>query len=199
MTHLHHQVHKPSTSRSEEKEKLAEQIYKPIAPFPNRLTNTKANAQMEKIRETFNLLQINVPLLDAIQQIPSYAKFLKNMCIKKRKTNIPKKVFLATNISELLSRPIHMNYKYPRCPIISCIIGQTTINQTLLDLGASINLLPFLVHQQFGLSVLRPTRVTIQLADHSGKVLKGKSLMSLYGLRSSSTSWISLFWKHNPY
>ena len=57
----------PSTSRFEEKEKSAEPTHKPIAPFPNRLTNTKTNAQMEKIREMFNQVQINVPLFDAIQ------------------------------------------------------------------------------------------------------------------------------------
>ena len=58
---------------------------------------------MNKVRKIFNQVEINVPLLDAIQQVPSYAKFLKDMCTKKRKTNVPKKVFLSTNISELLS------------------------------------------------------------------------------------------------
>ena len=53
-------------------------------------------------------------------------------------------------------------------------IGQTTINQALLDLGASINLLPFFVYQQLRLGDLRPTRVNIQLADRSVKIPKGK-------------------------
>ena len=92
----------PSTSKSNNKDKTNEQPYKPIVPFPNKLANQKTNAQMEKIREMFNQVQINVPLLDAIQQVPSYAKFLKDMCTKKRKANVPKKVFLASNISELL-------------------------------------------------------------------------------------------------
>ena len=52
-----------------------------------------------------------MPLLDAIQQVPSYAKFLKDMCTKKKKTNVPKKVFLATNISVLLSGLIPIKYK----------------------------------------------------------------------------------------
>ena len=89
---------------------------------------------MEKIREMFNQVEINVPLLDAIQQVPSYAKFLKDMCTKKRNANVPKKVFLASNISELLTGPILVKYKDPRSPTISYIIGQTTINRALLDL-----------------------------------------------------------------
>ena len=61
-------------------------------------------------------MKINVPLLYAIQQVLSYAKFLKDMCTKKRKTNVPKKVFLVTNISELLSGPIPVKYKDPGSP-----------------------------------------------------------------------------------
>ena len=106
---------------------------------------------MDKIIEIFNQVKINVPLLYAIQQVPSYAKFLKDMCTKKRKNNVPKKAFLATNISELLLGPIPIKYKDPDCPTISCTIGQAEIRRTLLDLGASINLLPFSVYQQFGL------------------------------------------------
>jgi len=106
-------------------------------------------------------------LLDAIQQVPAYAKFLKDMCTKKRKTNVPKKVVLTTNISEILSGPILVKYKDPGCPTISCTIGQTEISKALLDLGASINLLPLSVYQQLGLGELSPTRVIIQLADRS--------------------------------
>ena len=60
---------------------------------------------MEKILEMFNQVKLNVPLLDALQQVPAYAKFLKDMCTKKRKTNVPKKVFLVTNINEFCLVP----------------------------------------------------------------------------------------------
>jgi len=105
---------------------------------------------MDKIIEIFNQVKINVPLLDAIQQVPSYAKFLKDMRTKKRKTNAPKKVFLATNISELLSGPIPVKYKDPVCSTISWTIRQAEISHALLNLEASINLLSFSVYQQLG-------------------------------------------------
>ena len=101
---------------------------------------------MDKIIEIFNQVKINLPLLDAIQQVPSYVKFLKDMCTKKRKTNIPKKVFLTTNISELLSGLIPVKYKDPDYSTIAYTIGQAEISRALLDLGASINLLPFSVY-----------------------------------------------------
>jgi len=100
--------------------------------------------------------------------------FLRTCAPRKGKTNIPKKVFLVNNISKLLSGLIPIKYKDPGCPTIACIIGQAEIICALLDLGASINLLPFSVYQQFGLGDLSPTWVTITLADRSVIVTKEK-------------------------
>lgn len=52
----------------------------PRAPFPHRLATPKKVAQFEDILEVFKQVHINIPLLDAIQQVPSYAKFLKDLC-----------------------------------------------------------------------------------------------------------------------
>jgi len=84
------------------------------------LKNNKQNAYMEKIIEIFNQVKINMPRLDDIQQVPSYAKFHKDICTKKRKSNVRKKVFLATNITELLLGPIPVKYKVLGCPTIAC-------------------------------------------------------------------------------
>uniref|UniRef100_A0A2N9F0Y9 Integrase catalytic domain-containing protein n=1 Tax=Fagus sylvatica TaxID=28930 RepID=A0A2N9F0Y9_FAGSY len=64
-------------------------------------------------------------------------------------------------------------YKDPSCPTISCTIGEYLVKRALLDLGASINLLPFTVYQQMGLGDLKPTSMTLQLADRSVKTPKG--------------------------
>jgi len=106
----------------------------------------------------FNQVRLNIPLLDAIQQVPSYAKFLKDMCTKKKKINVPKKVFQATNISDLLFNQIPVKYKDLGCPTLSCTIGQAKISRALLDLGVSINLLSFSVYQQLGLDKLSPLK-----------------------------------------
>jgi len=57
------------------------------------------------------------------------------MCSKKRKTNVLKKVFLATNISELLLGPIPVKYKDSGFPTIVCTIGQAEIICALLTWG----------------------------------------------------------------
>jgi len=147
----------PSTSDESEKDKSAGQVHKLIVSFPNRLKNNKQNSHMDKIIEIVIQVKINVSLLNAIQQVSSYVKFLKNIYTKKRKTNVFKKVFLATNISELLSGLIPIKYKDPGCPTTTCTIRQAEISRALLDLGANINLLPFSVYQQLGLSNLSST------------------------------------------
>ena len=66
-----------------------------------------------------------------------------------------------------------MKYKDLGCPTISVNIGGTCVETTLLDLGASVNLLPFSVYKQLGLVELKPTTITVSLADRSMKIPKG--------------------------
>ena len=53
---------------------------RPTSPFPSCLTSKKKSTNVDKILDVFNKVQVNVPLLDIIQQVLSYAKFLKNLC-----------------------------------------------------------------------------------------------------------------------
>ena len=66
-----------------------------------------------------------------------------------------------------------IKYKYPRCPTISVNIRGTCVEKALLDLGASVNLLPFSMYKQLGLGELKPTTITLSLADRSIKIPKG--------------------------
>jgi hypothetical protein len=145
----------------------------PKAPYPERLQAPKNGGRLEDILEVFKQVQINIPFLDAIQQIPSYAKFLKDLVTVKRKTNVPKKAFLTEQVSSILQYKLPIKYKDPGCPTITCMIGVSQIERALLDLGASVNLLPYSVYVQLGLGELKPTTMTLQLADRSVKVPRG--------------------------
>lgn len=61
----------------------------------------------------------------------------------------------------------------PDCPTISCMVGASRVDRTLLNLGASVNLLPHSVYEKLGLGQLKPTPMTLQLADRSVKVPRG--------------------------
>jgi hypothetical protein len=98
---------------------------------------------------------------------------LKDLVTVKRKTNVPKKAFMTEQVSAILQCKLNLKYKDPGCPTITCMIGVNQIERALLDLGASVNLLPYLVYLQLGLGELKPTSMTLQLADRSVKILWG--------------------------
>ncbi|GAV83384.1 LOW QUALITY PROTEIN: hypothetical protein CFOL_v3_26832, partial [Cephalotus follicularis] len=177
------EVNKASTSKeSEQKGKEKDITFAtPKVPFPECLPSPslvhpfgKKLARMDEMIELFKQLQINLPLLDTIRQVPAYAKFLKDLCTTKRKlkTYIPKMVHL-TEVSAVLSNKLPPKLKDPGAPLISCKIGNLLIDRALLDLGASVNILPSSVYDHFGFGELKPAEVTLQLADRSLKIPKG--------------------------
>ena len=107
-----------------------------------------------------------------------------------------KKAFLTEHVSSIIQHITPPKYKDPGCPTISCIIGNTKIEHALLDLGASVNLLPFSVYQQLGLGELKPTSVTLQLADRSVKVPRGVVEDVLVQIDKFTFQLILLFWTH---
>ncbi|KAM2308070.1 hypothetical protein FF2_029873 [Malus domestica] len=54
-------------------------------PFPSRLRQSKKEENEKDILETFWKVQVNIPLLDAIKQVPRYTKFLKELCTTRRR------------------------------------------------------------------------------------------------------------------
>ena len=108
-----------------------------------------------------------------IKQVPTYAKFLKDLCTVKRGFNVNKKAFLTEQVSAIIECKTPVKYKDSGCPTISVNIGDTCVEKALLDFGASVNLLPFSMYQQLGLGELKSTTITLSLADRSIKIPKG--------------------------
>ena len=142
-------------------------------PFPQALRGKKKITNQTEIWEVLRQVKVNIPLLDMMKQVPTYAKFLKDLCSVKRGLGIEKKAFLTEQVSAIIQSKTPMKYKDPGSPTISVNIGGTCINKALLDLGASVNLLPYSIYKQLGLGELKPTNITLSLADRSVKIPKG--------------------------
>ena len=84
-----------------------------------------------------------------------------------------KNAFLTEQVSAIIRCKNPMKYKDPGCPTISVNIGGTCVEKALLDLGASVNLLPFSMYQQLGLGEKKPTTITLSLANRSIKIPMG--------------------------
>ena len=91
----------------------------------------------------------------------------------KRGLNVDKKAFLTKQVRAIIQCKTPVKYKDPSCPTISVNIRGTCVEKALLDLSASVNLLPYSMYKQLGLGELKPTSITLSLADRSIKIPKG--------------------------
>ena len=82
-----------------------------------------------------------------IRQVPTYAKFLKDLCTVKRGLNVDKKAFLTEQVITIIQSKTLVKYKDPGSPTILVNIGGTCVDKALLDLGASVNLLPYSLYK----------------------------------------------------
>ena len=108
-----------------------------------------------------------------IKQVSTYAKFLNDLCTIKRRLNVSKKALLTKQVSSIIQCKSLMKYKDLGYPTISMMIGETCVEKTLLDLGASVNLLPYSVYKQLGLGELKPTSIPLSIADRYVKIPRG--------------------------
>ena len=142
-------------------------------PFPQALKAKKKAINQAEMLKVLRQVKVNIPLLDMIKQVPTYAKFLKDLCTVKRGLNVDKKAFLTEQVSAIIQCKTPVKYKDPGCSTISVNIGGTCMEKALLDLGASVNLLPYSMYKQLGLGELKSTSITLSLADRSIKIPKG--------------------------
>ena len=79
--------------------------------------------------EVLRQVKVNIPLLDMIKQVPTYAKFLKDLCTVKIGFNVNKKAFLTEQVSAIIECKTPVKYKDPGCPIISVNIGGISVEK----------------------------------------------------------------------
>ncbi|CAN6558105.1 unnamed protein product [Malus baccata var. baccata] len=142
-------------------------------PFPGRFLQSKKEEKEKDVLETFRKVQVNIPLLDAIKQIPKYAKCLKKLCTTRKRFRDKEVVQVSENVSAIIQRKLPPKCKDPGSFTIPCVIGNTRFKSAMLDLGASINVMPYSVYASMNLGVLKNDGVIIQLADRSNAYPKG--------------------------
>ncbi|CAL8993326.1 unnamed protein product [Prunus brigantina] len=144
---------------------------------PSNATFSLAKSKQDKsFKEIFDILSkvnVNLPLLDVIRNMPAYGKFFKELNTYKRKYGPNEKVMVSENVSAVLQRKLPPKLKDPGSFSIDITIGGKLVEKAMLDLGASINLMPYSVYLQLGLGELKATTISLQLADRSVKYPRG--------------------------
>ncbi|XP_037494561.1 uncharacterized protein LOC119370450 [Jatropha curcas] len=105
--------------------------------------------------------------------MPSYAKFLKEILSQKREIDDQGTVMLTEECSAIIQNKLPPKLKDPGSFSIPCNIGNLDFEKALAYLGASINLMSYEVFKMRGMGELKPTRMSLQLADRSIKYPRG--------------------------
>ena len=135
--------------------------------FPPRLQKARREEQFSRFLDIFKKIEINIPFAEVINQMPIYAKFLKEILNKKRKIAVEGIVNLTATYSVVIQQKLPAKMKDPNSFTIPCSIGKYEFKKALCDSSASVNLMPLSVVQRLSLGELTPTAITLQMADRS--------------------------------
>ncbi|XP_019173792.1 PREDICTED: uncharacterized protein LOC109169364 [Ipomoea nil] len=143
--------------------------YVPPIPYPQRLQKSNQDNNFKRFLEVFKKLQINIPFAEELANMPSYAKYVKEIVSNKKKLEEFATVHLNDECSAILQSKLPPKLMDPRSFSIPFIIGNTVIDKCLCDLGASINLMPLTLFNKLEIAEMKPTTISLQLADRSIK------------------------------
>ncbi|XP_050918703.1 uncharacterized protein LOC127136151 [Lathyrus oleraceus] len=152
------------------KEKVVEQ--KPVIKLPFSTRNKKKGQNeknFEKFLEMFKKLEINILLLEALELMSTYAKFIKSIISKKQTIDTNPIILTKTCRAILQGMKIPMKKKDRGVATIPCTLGDRSFKKALIDLGASVSLLYLSIYKKLGIGVMQDTRMTLQFTDHSVK------------------------------
>ena len=105
---------------------------KPIVPYPQRLRGSKLDQQFDKFMVSFKKLHINIPFAEALEQMPSYVKFMKDIISKKRKLGDYEMVSLSEECSTILQKKLPPKLKDLGSFTIPCAIGNSVFDKALV-------------------------------------------------------------------
>jgi len=110
---------------------LMNSSFKTIPPFPVSSSRSKKEDKEKEILEVFKKVELNIPLLDAIKQIPKYAKFLKELCTTKRAFKLKghETVSMGEVVSTIVQKNLPLKQKDPGAFTIPCVIGNASMGE----------------------------------------------------------------------
>ena len=135
-----------------------------MIPFPGALVSKKEKIDNSSLLEVLKNTSITIPLTNAIRYIPLYGKFVKELCPPSRER---RKIKLSENISSIILNSLHEKLQDLGAPVIACTIQNMEFKRVLLDMRASVDILPKLLYDKLSLVALEPMKLELQLADGS--------------------------------
>ena len=136
-------------------------------PYPKAQSKKDLERHLKRFLDIFKRLEINIPFAEALEQMSTYAKFMKEIMSKKHRYNDDETIQLDTNCSAIIQIRLPRKERDPRRVTLPVAIGTVNVGKALIDLGSSINLIPYSVVKLFGGLDMKLGRMTLQIADKS--------------------------------
>ncbi|XP_059306513.1 uncharacterized protein LOC132057955 [Lycium ferocissimum] len=156
----------------EEMPRASPPVPRPPSPFPQRLAKKANDGKFLKFIERLKGISINIPLVEALEQMPGYAKFMKDLVTNMRHASF-ETMGVTHHCSSIVTKALIQKKEDPGAFTIPCTIGMYKFGKALCDLGASINLMPLAIFNKLGLRTPRPTTMRLLMANRTMKRLVG--------------------------
>ncbi|KAL5825084.1 hypothetical protein ACOSQ3_021147 [Xanthoceras sorbifolium] len=114
-----------------------------------------------EIYDVLSRVNVNLSLLKMIQKMPVYAKFFKELNTLKRQYGPNERVMISETVSVVLQKKLPPKLKDLGSFNIDITVGNKKNERAMLDLGASINLMPYSIYVQLSLYDLNPTSMSL--------------------------------------
>ncbi|GJR90964.1 reverse transcriptase domain-containing protein [Tanacetum coccineum] len=163
-------VQKPTKKTVQDPNSPKPDSYQPKLPYPGRIKvreKDKPSAQQSRFMKLFKQLRLEIGLKDALIQMLKFNKWLSTLLRNKEKLEEIAITTVNAECSAIILNKVHEKLEDPEKFLIPCALQELDRSNALADSGASINLLPHSIYKQFGLGALKPTRMTLELANRS--------------------------------
>ncbi|GKD23295.1 reverse transcriptase domain-containing protein [Tanacetum coccineum] len=144
---------------------------KPTIPYPSRANKQKLREKDDnlasKFVEIFKELHFELSFADALLHMPKFALMFKTLLNNKENLFELAKTPVNENCSAIILKKLPEKFGDPGKFLIPCDFPELVECLALVDLGASINLMPISIWEKLSLPELTPTQMILELADRS--------------------------------
>ncbi|GJZ30963.1 reverse transcriptase domain-containing protein [Tanacetum coccineum] len=112
-------------------------------------------------------VRINVPLVDVLDRMANYGKFLKELVSNKHKLEQISSAFLSDESSAIIQNKVPPKLRDSGSFLIPCNFNKAFSCNALADHDARINLMPYSLYAKLSLETFKPTKISVRLVNRS--------------------------------
>ncbi|GJW51004.1 reverse transcriptase domain-containing protein [Tanacetum coccineum] len=152
------------------------QIKEPVVapktiPYPSRINKEKLHGKDDllalKFMKFFRKLHFELSFADALIHMPKFVPMFRKLLNNKDKILDLTKISVNENCSAVILKKFPKKLGDPSRFLVPCDFPEMDVCLALVDLGASINLMPLSIWKKLSLPDLTKTRMILELADRS--------------------------------